>query len=103
MARQHIEDGTWFDDATATEFNEDTYWDGNNHCSCATGSQWEHQSLYRTRSGGWVLMSSSQWQGARTTYHLIPRDEARKWLISQDKSDEVIEKYFPGELEKSEI
>lgn len=42
-------------------------WNGSNHISQATGSQWEHESLLRTAGGWWVLHRWSQWQGVSPT------------------------------------
>ena len=46
----------WFDrDAAKGRYDEDTRWDGSNHVSVATGSQWDHEMLYRTPQDRWVL------------------------------------------------
>lgn len=62
MARTVLTDGTnrWFDKSKAERFEEDTYWNGNNLISKATGSQWDHQALYRTAGKKWILASFSQ-------------------------------------------
>jgi hypothetical protein len=88
----------WFDADTATKFEEDTYWDGRNRISKATGSQWNHEALYRTKGGRWVLNRWSQWQGSRETWEFLDDDAAREWLISQNH-DEEVRRYF-GELEE---
>ena len=55
MRRQALTDGTgrWFDLDAAKRFDEATIWDGRNRISLATGSQWDHEALYRT--GQWPL------------------------------------------------
>ena len=88
----------WFDEAKAEEFKEATRWDGSNHISIATGSQWDHQVLYRTKGGRWVLHSWSQWQGRPETYRFVSDDKAREWLL-KNEHDEAVEKYF-GEIEE---
>ena len=88
----------WFDEAKAEEFKEATRWDGSNHISIATGSQWDHQALYRTAGGRWVLHSWSQWQGRPETYRFVSDDKAREWLL-KNEHDEAVEKYF-GEIEE---
>ena len=88
----------WFDIDAAEKFSEDTYFDGSNMISKATGSQRAHEALYRTKGGRWVLNCWwSQWQGSRETYEFISDDEAREWLIAQNE-DVAVERYF-GELE----
>lgn len=73
--------GAWFDASKAVKFKEDTRWDGRNHISVATGSQWEHQWLYYTKNGKWVLHRFSDWQGATETYEIVEQETAVKWLI----------------------
>jgi hypothetical protein len=81
-------DGTgWFDDTHAVKFTEATRWNGNNHISRATGSQWDHQALYYTRSGNWVLNGWSQWQGSLETYTKVDETEAIQWLIDNEHDD----------------
>ena len=67
MKRVVITDGSgaWFDKDKAIEFDEDSWHDGRNFISRATGSQWEHQALYFTKSGVWILHNWSQYQGSR--------------------------------------
>jgi len=71
----------WFDLESATMYKEDTWWNGNNHISCATGSQWEHEALWRTKSGRWILNHWSQYQGSSESWEEISDVEAAKWLV----------------------
>ena len=87
----------WFDRAKAEKFEEATRWDGNNHISIATGSQWDHEALYRTAGGRWVLHFWSQWEGRPERYRFIDSDEAREWLLLNEE-DEAVERLF-GEIE----
>jgi len=89
MKRQRLTDGGWFDREAAKRYNEDTYHDGQNFISRATGTQWDHESLYRTRRGRWVLHWWSQWQGSRESWIEISADEAHRWLIKQGHSGAV--------------
>ena len=87
----------WFDRAKAERFAEATRWDGNNHISIATGNQWDHEALYRTAGGRWVLHSWSQYQGRPERYQFVDDDEAREWLLLNNH-DEAVEAHF-GEIE----
>lgn len=80
MKRIALDNGNWFDIEKATEFKEDSKWNGNNHISVNTGSQWDHQQLYLTASGNWILNSWSQWQGSIESYIIISTQEAAVWL-----------------------
>jgi len=92
----------WFSRDAAAEYHEDTYWDGNNHISLATGSQWVHEVLLHTAGGRWVLARWSQWQGSGPArYEYVGDAEAGCWLLSQHE-DEAYEMHFgplPSECE----
>ena len=89
MSRVPMTDGSgsWFNPESSVLFKEDRNFDGRNHISVATGSQWDHESLYYTRSGKWVLHSFSDWQGALDTYEVIEESTAVSWLISNSHQD----------------
>jgi len=80
MSRETLGDGRWFDTESAEAWGEDSHWDGNNFVSTATGSQWDHETLYLTKSGTWVLHFYSQMQGTEDTYRSIDSSEAAAWL-----------------------
>jgi hypothetical protein len=83
MKRQVMDDGRWFNINKAIEFEERTYFNGQNHISMATGSQWDHEALYRTVSGRWVLHRSSQKiQGYSGSWSEIDNDGAARWLAA---------------------
>lgn len=81
MARYRMDDGTVVDTENATmHFEEDTYFDGSNRISKATGDQWTHQDLYRSRKGRYYVVHSSQWQGSRDHAEWVSKREAARWL-----------------------
>lgn len=63
-----LDDGRTADLTDADKWDEDTYWDGNNNVSCATGSQWNHETLHRTKRGSWIIWHTSQVQGTPSGY-----------------------------------
>ena len=83
MNRQSIPGG-WIDLDTAKKFVEDRNWDGHNHISVNTGSQWDHEVLYRSKGGVYVLQSWSQRQGSQDTWQRISVNEAVEWLLRND-------------------
>lgn len=107
MARINITERTddgprvigWFDPARATEYRESTTWDGSNHISDATGSQTEHEILYRTAGGRYVLHRWSQWQGTPDSYRYIEDDDSREWLLRNGHDAAVAEVFGPIEEE----
>lgn len=66
------------------KWEEDTRWDGNNHISLATGSQWSHQTLYCSRRGRYWIESTSQYQGSNPGAEWISPEEAARWLMIND-------------------
>lgn len=89
----------WFDlDKVAEAVKERTEWDGHNTVSAQPIGRYEHQVLYRTAKGRWVLHTWSQYDGVMPTYVFIDDDRAKVWL-TVNESDDVIERYF-GELEE---
>lgn len=86
MNRIALTDGTgrWFDLDAAKRFEEGRYFDGRNHISLATGTQWDHEALYRTQSGKWILRRDSQWQGSRETFEEIDNAAAARWLVTNE-------------------
>lgn len=89
MKRQNLSDGTWFDRSKAAKFDEETWWNGNNHVSVNTGDQYVHERLYRTAKGAWVLRRWSQWQGTAESWERIEEEDAFAWLLKNEHEDKV--------------
>lgn len=86
MSKYRMDDGTVVDTDKATaSWNEDTRWDGSNHISVATGSQWHHQTLFKSRKGRYYIEHTSQWQGAREHVEWVSLEEATRWLLANDR------------------
>jgi len=79
--RKALIDGGWFDESGAESWAESTYHDGRNHVSRATGDQWLHEHLYRSRNGQWIINSYSDWQGSTETYERVTPSDAAAWFI----------------------
>lgn len=94
--------GCWFDKDKAEQFAEGQDHDGRNYISRATGSQWEHETLYRTAKGRWVLRQSSDWQGSRETWGEIDAATAAEWLVTNGH-DAAADRYFPKEVAAAEM
>ena len=86
MAKYRMDDGTVVDTDRATQsWNEETYWDGSNHISRATGSQWAHQRLYESRKGRHYIEAWSDHQGSRDRVEWVSPEEATRWLLVNGK------------------
>jgi len=62
-------------------WEEESYWDGSNHISKATGSQWDHETLYRSRKGRFYVVHESQWQGSHDHCEWVDEREAVRWIL----------------------
>lgn len=93
--------GQWFDDDKAEMIKENTTYNGNNWISDATGSQWEHEYLYRTVKGRWVLNHSSPYHGSMETYEEINNEGAAAWMAKQgmDPHESLIKEFNDLEIE----
>jgi len=69
---------------TSQSWQEGTRWDGRNHVSLATGSQWDHQTLYRSRRGRYYVVHTSQWQGSRAYGEFVSSHQAAVWLLANE-------------------
>lgn len=71
------------DTETATKsWDEDTTFDGHNNISVPTGSQWNHETLYRSRRGLYYIVHTSQWQGSRPYAEWVSPEQAAVWLLT---------------------
>ena len=96
-----MEDGTVVNSENATQsWEEATYHDGNNFISRATGTQWNHETLYRSRKGRYWVEHTSQWQGSHDYAGWIDKRAAAQWLLAN--GHELPEDLQPLETEVSE-
>jgi hypothetical protein len=95
MSTYRMDDGTVVDtDKAQATWKEATEWDGNNHISKATGSQWNHQQLYKSRKGRYYVEHWSQYQGSRAHVEWVSPEEATRWLVANDHAlPEDLQKY----------
>ena len=85
MTRYRMSDGTVVETDRATQhWQEDTQWDGNNHISLVTGTQFDHQTLYQTRRGRYYVENTSQWQGRLPSAEWVSLEEATRWLLTNN-------------------
>jgi len=71
-------------DKATEQWQEAERWDGRNHVSKATGSQWEHETLYRSAKGRYWVEHTSQYQGSLPYAFLLSNEDAARWLLAND-------------------
>lgn len=97
MSRYRMSDGTVVDTKNAVaQWEEDTRWDGRNYISVATGSQWEHQTLYRSRKGRFYIEHVSSYEGTTPGVEWCSNEEATRWLLANGHNPEDAD--FPKDL-----
>jgi len=101
MTRYKMDDGIIVDTDLATAvWQEATDWDGNNHISRATGSQWEHETLHRSAKGRYYIERTSQWSGSMPSASWVEPEEAAAWLLAMDEDlPEDLAEYEDGLIE----
>ena len=86
MSKYKTEEGTILDtDKAVASWKEASDWNGNNHISRATGSQWSHETLHQSSKGNFYIESWSDWQGSGSGAAIISRKEAAVWLLHNDE------------------
>ena len=97
MKRISLGGTSWFDYDSAITFDEDSNWEGRNHISKATGSQWDHETLLFTRKGKWVLNSYGSSCGQYDDYTVISEAKAIEWIVQNNRVNELVDP-LPSEV-----
>jgi len=74
------------DDGRAAEiaerWNEPTVWDGKNQVGMFTREEFRQADLAQTRTGLWVIIPSSSWQGERPRPYEVDDTVAAGWFAA---------------------
>lgn len=85
MSKYRMDDGTVVDTSKASEYwDEARDFDGHNKIGRSSGSQWDFQTLYRSRKGRYYIQHTSSWQGRRDHVEWQSPEDAARWLIHND-------------------
>ena len=85
MGKYTMDNGAVVDTESAVaHWEEATRWNGQNHISRATGSQWEHETLYKSAKGRYWVERTSQWQGSSPHAFFLTAEEAARWLLTNE-------------------
>ena len=96
MTTYRMSDGTIVKTENAQKtWEEGTRWNGSNHISLATGTQFDHETLYRSRKGRYYYEHTSQWQGSTPHAEWVSNEEAARWLMCNEHEPDM-----PEELKK---
>lgn len=103
LTEDGIKTGQYFDADIAEYFKEEAFWNGHNQISKITGSQWDHETLWLTVSGKWILNRYSQYEGRGETYEIITPEDAAEWLVKNEYKDDMIPEGLKGMIANLEI
>jgi hypothetical protein len=95
--------GRWFDPDKAQCHKENTWWNGSNHISKATGSQWRHEAIWITKSGVLILNTWSECQDSKDTYEIVDMNFASAWFVDNEYSDEQLPGIFKEGIAALEV
>ena len=94
MARYRVENTIVNTDNAVRSWEEATRWNGSNHISKATGTQWDHEKLYKSRKGRYYVEHTSQRQESKPRAEWVSPEEACRWLLQNDQElPEDLEQY----------
>lgn len=103
MSTYRMDDGTVVKTENATKsWEEATRWDGSNNISKATGSQWSHEELHRSRKGRYWLEGWSDYQGTAPHAEWVSNRAAAEWLLANGHEDDMPDDLKPLIEEVSE-
>ncbi len=85
MAKFQVDKAIFDTERAAATWEEASDWDGSNHISRATGSQWNHETLHKSRKGRYYVVRSSDVQGSQDELEILSPREAAAWLILNDR------------------
>ena len=91
MAKFQAEGAIFDTEKAKRHWSEASDWDGRNHISRATGSQWYHEDLYLSAKGRYYVVRSSNYQGSQDEMEILSPREAAAWLVLNDYGDDLPE------------
>lgn len=94
--------GAWFDIEKTVCYKEMTNYNGNNHISRATNSQWIHEEILIT-SGIFILHHWSEAYGSSDSFDVISEQQAAQWFTSQGFNDNDIPEILMKEVKDLEL
>jgi hypothetical protein len=85
-------------DRAQDSWADGTRWNGQNHVSLATGSEFITETLYLSAKGRWYIEVKSRWQGSTDNARFIEPREAALWLLRSDHELPEQLAHFEGQV-----
>lgn len=80
----------WFDPDKARSWGEGLSADDTTRVSLATGSALDHQRLWKTTGGRWIVASWSERAGVSERWYEVSVDAAKDWLVRCEYKDQEV-------------
>ena len=84
MAKFQVEGAIFDTERAKATWDEALDFDGSNHISRVTGSQWNHETLHKSAKGRYYVVRSSDYQGSQDEMEILSPREAAAWLLLND-------------------
>lgn len=84
MAKFQVDKAVFDTEKAKARWSEASDWNGSNHISRATGSEWNHEDLYLSAKGRYYVVRSSAYQGSQDEMEILSPREAAAWLLLND-------------------
>ena len=95
MARYSMQDGSVVETGSAeASWPEHLCWTFSSNVSKATGSEADHETLYRSNQGRYYVEHTSEWQDSTPYAEWISPELAAEWLRTNDYDEDS----FPQDL-----
>lgn len=95
--------GRWFDVDEAKRWDEaGVNADDGTPISLATGNSWEHETLFLTRAGTFIIHYLSERNPTLASFVEYDDKKGIQWLLKNGYPDEAAKLEFKGDMEASE-
>lgn len=96
--------GRWFNLDTARRWDEGVIRaDDGTPISRATGNSWEHEALFLTTNGTFLLFAGSDRNPSLATFNIMEPEKAIQWLLANNHHDGIDQLEYSQEVERFEL
>jgi hypothetical protein len=95
--------GRWFDvDAAKRWVEAKVYADDGTPISCATRNSWEHETLFLTRAGTFIIHCLNERNPSLASFTEYDAKKAIQWLLQNGYPDDLAKLDYRADMEASE-
>jgi hypothetical protein len=95
--------GRWFDIDAARRFDEKGMLaEDGTFVSLASGNSWEHETLYLTTNGTYIMHFFNDHNPSLSQFQLYDEEKGVQWLLRNGYADDVKKHDFPKAVDEKE-